>query len=120
MSKMSTKVSDRGFIFGEIASVSPSNPPLSVSESSSAETPCLWVGVQEPQILRFTPNYERMPYTGEGLWETLDLNSVVPKSPNGSVHAFGRAHLDRAAVRALSKSLNYWLRHGRLPTEKSK
>lgn len=86
----------------------------SLSESSNAETDCVWLGITKPEIIIQYKDAvaaglnlkKKYPETNECGWCDLPL-------PKGAM-VESRMHLTREQAKALARELNFFAKHGYL------
>jgi hypothetical protein len=89
----------------------------SLSESSNAETDCVWLGITKPGIIIQYKDAQaaglnlkkKYPETNECGWCDLPL-------PKGAM-VESRMHLTREQAKALARELNFFAKHGYLDSK---
>ena len=106
----------RGFVIGEFEDLY--GVKCSIQESSLAEKPALWLGVHKPEIKVMSVDTKNLPppkiVPDEGSGEDYGWSSyILPEK----VSAFSRMHIDIDMAKELVKTLNYFIKNGRLPQD---
>jgi hypothetical protein len=105
--KLVFKRNRRGFVYAEFKDTC--GAKCSIQESSSAESPKIWLGVDdpEPKILAVDAAVQGLPTHGE-------TTGWVPHKIPGWVLLTTRMHLDRTGAKALIAVLEKFVKQGSL------
>lgn len=104
--KIVFKRSQRGFVYGEFRDTY--GVKCSIQESSSAESPKIWLGVDDPQakiLASYAPHYGVQTSETEG-WVPFPIPDAVQLST--------RMHLDRSGAKVLIAILEKFVKQGSL------